>query len=188
LKDIKYLLNSELNELDRILESRFRFFSIIDRGVRFALYKSLEFISWPDRGTLIEADVDTTDFVYVVLSGLVNYKIYKAETCMTVIAATYHAGEVFGDASIQKQFFDVLKCLSHDRQYLETDTDNVYCLRIPKQAFVSAIFAEMRVELMFKILLFRKTPYFKELSPYSLIMFASICEVKDYKFGEVILS
>ena len=45
----------------------------------------------------------------------------------------------------------------------------------------------MRVELMYKILLFQKTPYFKDLSPYSLIMFASICEVKEYKLGEIIV-
>lgn len=109
------MLHSELNELDRIMEARFRFFSIIDKNVRFALYKNLEFVSWESEGTLIEADVDSTDYVYVVIKGLVNYKIYKAETFMTVIAATYHAGEVFGDASIQKQFFDVLKCLSNDR-------------------------------------------------------------------------
>jgi signal-transduction protein with cAMP-binding, CBS, and nucleotidyltransferase domain len=64
----------------------------------------------------------------------------------------------------------------------------VYCLRIPKQQFIEAIFAEMRVELMYKILLFRKTPYFQELSPYSLIIFASICEVKEFKYGEIILS
>lgn len=86
--------------------------------------------------------------------------MFKYETKMTVVAATYRSGEVFGDASIQKQFFDVLKCLSKDRQYLETASDNVYCLKIPKKDFISAIFAEMRVELMFKILLFRKTPYF----------------------------
>lgn len=86
--------------------------------------------------------------------------MFKDETKMTVIAATYRAGEVFGDASIQKQFFDVLKCLSKDRQYLQTASPDVYCLRIPKQHFINAIFAEMRVELMFKILLFRKTPYF----------------------------
>lgn len=79
---------------------------------------------------------------------------------MTVIAATYRSGEVFGDASIQKQFFDVLKCLSKDRNYLETASDNVYLIKFPKRKFVDAIFAEMRVELMFKILLFRKTPYF----------------------------
>lgn len=46
----------------------------------------------------------------------------------------------------------------------------------------------MSIELIFKILLFRKTPYFSELSPYSLIMFASICEVKDYKYGEIVVS
>ena len=53
-------------------------------------------------------------------------------------------------------------------------------LKIPKSDYISAIFASMSVELMFKISLFSKTPYFSELSPYSLIMFASICEVKDF--------
>lgn len=46
----------------------------------------------------------------------------------------------------------------------------------------------MRVELMFKILLFRNTTYFSELSPYSLVMFASICDVVDFKYGEVVLA
>lgn len=64
----------------------------------------------------------------------------------------------------------------------------MYVLKIPKQDFILAIFAEMRSELMFKILLFRNTPYFKELSPYSLIMFASICEVKDFKYGEIVVT
>jgi hypothetical protein len=114
--------------------------------------------------------------------------MYKNETKCTISAATYRSGEVFGDASIQRQFFDVLKCLSKDRNYLQTACDDVYCLKIPKDNFISAIFAEMRVELMFKILLFRKTPYFSELSPYSLIMFASICEVKDYKYGDIVVS
>lgn len=44
----------------------------------------------------------------------------------------------------------------------------------------------MAQELMYKILLFRKTPYFKELSPYSLIMFASICQVRECRYGEII--
>jgi hypothetical protein len=44
--------------------------------------------------------------------------MFKFETRTTVVAATYREGEVFGDASIQKQFFDVLKCLSKDRNYL----------------------------------------------------------------------
>jgi len=81
----------------------------------------------------------------------------------------------------------VFKCLSKDRKYLETSSDDVYALRIPKSNFVAAIFAEMRVELMYKILLFRNTTYFKELSPYSLVMFASICEVMDFKYGEIII-
>lgn len=51
---------------------------------------------------------------------------------MTVVVATYRAGSVFGDASIQKQYFDALKCLSKDKQYLETASDNVYAVKIPK--------------------------------------------------------
>jgi signal-transduction protein with cAMP-binding, CBS, and nucleotidyltransferase domain len=46
----------------------------------------------------------------------------------------------------------------------------------------------MRAELMYKILLLWQTPYFKELSPYSLIMFASICNVKEYKYGEIVIA
>ena len=137
---------------------------------------------------MIEADVDDTKFVYVVLKGRVDYMMYKDETKSTSIAATYRSGEVFGDASIQRQFFDVLKGLSKDRNYLISASRDVYALRIPKQKFIEAIFAEMSVELMYKILLFRRTPYFQELSPYSLIMFASICEVVDYKYGDVIVA
>ena len=107
---------------------------------------------------------------------------------MTIVAATYPSGCVFGDASIQKQYYDALKCLSRDKQYLETTTDDVYCLRFPKTAFISAIFAEIRVELMYKLMLFHRTPFFKELSPYSLITFASLCEVKSFKYGEIIVT
>ncbi len=152
------------------------------------IYKSVELVHYANKGTLIENDVDETDYVYVVLKGSVDYMLFKFETNVTVIAASYRPGEVFGDASIQRQYFDVFKCLSKDRKYLETSVDDVYALRIPKQDFVSAIFAEMRVELMYKILMFRNTSYFKELSPYSLIMFASICDVMDYKYGEILVT
>lgn len=67
--------------------------------------------------------------------------LFKFDTKVTVVAATYRAGEVFGDASIQRQYFDVFKCLSKDRKYLETSCDNVYALRIPKRHFVDSIFA-----------------------------------------------
>ena len=93
-----------------------------------------------------------------------------------------------GDASIKKQFFDVLKILSQDRKYFQTSCEDVFAVKVPKQAFIEAIFAEMRLELMFKILMFRQTSYFAELSPYSLIMFANICEVREYNYGEIILS
>lgn len=46
--------------------------------------------------------------------------LFKHDTNVTVVAATYRTGEVFGDASIQRQYFDVFKCLSKDKKYLET--------------------------------------------------------------------
>ena len=48
----------------------------------------------------MEADVESNDYVYIVLQGIVDYLNYKNETKMTVVVATYRAGSVFGDASI----------------------------------------------------------------------------------------
>lgn len=79
------------------------------------MYKSAELIHYAEKGTEVEADVDETDYVYIVLQGLVDYMMFKAETGMTVVAATYRSGEVFGDASIQKQIMEPLKILSNDR-------------------------------------------------------------------------
>jgi hypothetical protein len=93
---------SKLQQLDNVLIENFRFFSIIDKNVRYALYKHLELVHYPVKGTCVEQDVDETNSVYVVLQGLVDYNMFKFETKMTVIAATYRSGEVFGDASIQK--------------------------------------------------------------------------------------
>lgn len=132
LYNINQLFQSKMANLDSVLMENFRFFSIIDKNVRYTLYKSVELVHFPKKGSCVEADVDETDYVYVVLKGLVDYKMFKHDTKMTVIAATYRSGEVFGDASIQKQFFDVLKCLSKDRNYLETATNDVYLIKIPK--------------------------------------------------------
>lgn len=67
LTEIKFLFQSELEKLDGILVENFRFFSIIDKNVRYALFKTVELIHYEKKGTLIENDVDETDFVYVVL-------------------------------------------------------------------------------------------------------------------------
>lgn len=175
-----------MERLDETLVKSFRFFSIVDKKVRYTMYDQIQLMYWPKGGTLIEEDAEESEYVYITIKGKVNYMMFKFDTKVTMTIASYRAGEVFGDSSIQRQFFDVLKILSKDRKYLETAHDDVYALRIPKQYFVEAIFAEMSQELMYKIILFRKTPYFKELSPYSLIMFASICQVKECRYGEVI--
>ena len=180
-------LKSRITDVDRRLCANYKFFTDIDRNVRFQLYKSAELVHYPKSGTMIEEDIQTTSHVYIVLKGEVDQMSYKAQTQTTICAKTFKSGECFGDASIQKQTFDPLKCLNKDRNYLQTATDDVYAMTIPKQDFINAIFAEMRVELMFKILLFWRTPYFKDLSVYSLIMLASICDVKEYKYGEFIV-
>jgi hypothetical protein len=57
-------------------------------------------VHFPQENTIIERDVDETNFVYVMIQGRVDYMMFKYETGSTCIAATYRAGEVFGDASI----------------------------------------------------------------------------------------
>jgi hypothetical protein len=102
LKDIQILYKSEKETLDQKLQENYRFFSIIDKNVRYSLYKSAKLIHYEKKGFIVEEDVDETDSVYIVLQGLVDYMMFKYETKMTVVAATYRSGEVFGDASIQK--------------------------------------------------------------------------------------
>lgn len=100
LTKIDTLFLTEKEKLDRVLTENFRFFSIIDKNVRQAIYKSCELAHFEKSGLVIEPDVDDTQFVYVVLQGRVDYMMYKDETKSTSIAATYRSGEVFGDASI----------------------------------------------------------------------------------------
>lgn len=100
LRDIKDLLPSRLKELDKRLVDHFRFFSIIDENVRSVIYKCCELVHFKEANTLVEDDVDETKYVYIVLRGKVDYMMFNAETKSTVVAATYRAGEIFGDASI----------------------------------------------------------------------------------------
>lgn len=65
-----------------------------------AIFKSVELVHFINKGTLVESDVEETDFVYVVIQGNVDYMLFKNDTNVTVVAATYRTGEVFGDASI----------------------------------------------------------------------------------------
>ena len=55
-----------------------------------------------------------------------------------------------------------------------------------KHKFIEALFKEMQQELFYKIILLRNTPYFEQLSPYSLTIIASNVEVREVKYGEVI--
>lgn len=66
-------------------------------------------------------------------------------------------------------------------------SDVVVVAKIKREHFISAIFKEMREELFYKIILLRSTAYFAELSPYSLVIIASTIEVKELKYGEVLI-
>jgi len=69
-----------------ILKENFRFFSIIDKNVRYALYKtySIELLHYPDAKTLIEPDADDTKFVYILIRGSVNERLYNSETKLMI--------------------------------------------------------------------------------------------------------
>ena len=98
------------------------------------------------------------------------------------------AGEVVGDASIQRKYPDPLKVVSKDRKYAVTATAETAVAKIRQDDFINCVFAQMQQELFYKIILLRNTPYFAELSPYSLVILASNVEVREVKYGSVILS
>jgi hypothetical protein len=66
-------------------------------------------------------------------------------------------------------------------------SEEVVVAKIKREHFISAIFKQMSEELFYKIILLRSTDYFKELSPYSLVIIASSIEVKELKYGEVLI-
>jgi len=45
----------------------------------------------------------------------------------------------------------------------------------------------MQQELFYKIILLQNTNFFEELSPYSLTIIASNVEVREVKYGEVLV-
>ena len=67
-----------------------------------------------------------------------------------------------------------------------TNTKSTVTVSIMKHKFIEALFKEMQQELFYKIILLRNTPYFEQLSPYSLTIIASNVEVREVKYGEVI--
>ena len=154
--------------------------------MRLSIYKSASLVKFEGRGSLILENADNSAYVYILLRGAVDSILYKHDIDMDVVTATYQAGQVFGDASIQKLHYDALKCLSKDVNRVVCSSQEVYCLRIPKEDYISAMFHTMKAELLYKILLLQSSPYFKELSPYSLTTLAQICEVQEFKYGDVV--
>ena len=64
-----------------------------------------------------------------------------------------------------------------------TNTEETITITINREKFIEALFKEMQEELFYKIIMLRNTPYFQELSPYSLTIIASNLEVREVKYG-----
>ena len=77
--------------------------------------------------------------------------------------------------------------MSKEHKTAVTNSDETITISIEKEKFMGALFKEMTQELFYKIILLRNTPYFDELSPYSLTIIASNVEVREVKYGEVVV-
>jgi hypothetical protein len=56
-----------------------------------------------------------------------------------------------------------------------------------KDLFLKALFKEIREEKFYKILLLQSIAFFDDLSPYSMYVLASNVEVREAKYGELIV-
>ena len=136
---------------------------------------------------MIERDVEETDNIQILLRGNIHIVQVNDELDIQLRLASLRAGEVFGDQSIQRKIRDPLKVLSKERKTAVTNTDETITISIKKDDFMDALFKEMQQELFYKIILLQKTQYFQELSPYSLTIIASNVEVREVKYGEIIV-
>lgn len=136
---------------------------------------------------VIDRDVEETDNIQILLRGNIHIVQVNDELKIALRLASLRAGEVCGDQSIQRKIRDPLKVLSKERKTAVTNAEETITILIHKEYFMKALFAEMQQELFYKIILLRNTPYFQELSPYSLTIMASNVEVREVKYGEVIV-
>lgn len=113
--------------------------------------------------------------------------LYKHDAKSNLEIGQLVSGEVCGDESIQRKFMNVMKIVEKDLKYYQTITEDTVVAVINKKEFIAAIFQEMSEELFYKIVLLRSTPYFSDLSPYSLVTIASNVEVKEMNYGDVVI-
>ena len=136
---------------------------------------------------IIDGDVEETENIQALLRGNIHIVQVNVELDIALRLASLRAGEVCGDQSIQRKIRDPLKVLSKERKVAVTNAEETITISIQKDRFMEALFAEMQQELFYKIILLRNTPYFEQLSPYSLTIMASNVEVREVKYGEVIV-
>ena len=181
------LTTSEIRDLDNILSKNNRFFSMFDKGTRRQIYGICKLVLIQGSGVLLERDVDEANKLQVILAGYAIRNQVNEAMDLTLELSKQTAGEVIGDESIQRKFKDPLKCLSMERKEVRNGSDVTYLLQIDKSLFLQALFQEINEDKFYKILLLRRLKFFEELSPYSLYMLASQLEVREYKYGEIIM-
>ena len=188
LGNVDDISQEELNALDAMLIRSNRFFSMFDSRARLNMYKYCSLKRFKGKGTVVESDSESTDFLSIILKGRVNQVLYSGNLNIEMDLGYLCEGEVIGDSSIQRKYVDALKCLSKDKRYVVSESKDTVVAKIKKSDFIKCIFKEMRQELFYKIVLLRSTVYFRELSPYSLVILASNIEVREVKYGSVILT
>lgn len=60
-------------------------------------------------------------------------------------------------------------------------------LTFDRQAFANVLFQEMKDSLYEKIITLKNSEFFESISPYALVILCSNIEIKEYKYGDVIV-
>ena len=187
LRDWSSNTDSDIKMLDLLMVKNNRFFSMFDKQTRIAMYSHCKVNRFMQKGYQLEHDVEDTHYLQIILRGNIHIIQVNEELGIQLNLASLRAGEVCGDQSIQRKIRDPLKILSKEHKTAVTNSDETITISIEKEKFMGALFKEMTQELFYKIILLRNTPYFDELSPYSLTIIASNVEVREVKYGEVVV-
>ena len=179
--------SEEQRALDALMAKKNRFFSIFDQSTRLAMYRHCRVHRHKGKDLVIMRDVEESDEIHILLRGNIHIVQINDELDIQLRLASLRAGEVCGDQSIQRKYRDPLKILSVEWKTAVTNSDDTITVSISKEKFMGALFQEMSLELFYKIILLRNTSFFEELSPYSLMIIASNVEVREVKYGEVIV-
>ena len=76
-----------------------------------------------------------------------------------------------------------MKILTNDCKRVLTESTETILLQIDKKEFLKAIFEVMSEEMFIKIQLLKRSPYFNQMTAYSLYKLASMISLEKLKEG-----